>query len=115
MRVQINLLNDFYSLLFIRFLTRLVADVLGVMPRLNSMEVPLDQYVSGPRIFHELVVVVHVVNAREDLFKVAQSELLLFKIQNNSKVFVGEFIEVIDIFVHNLDQLAQVAIGILLN
>jgi hypothetical protein len=79
------------------------------------MEVPLDQYVSGPRIFHELVVVVHVVNGREDLFKVAQSELLLFKIQNNSKVFVGEFIEVIDFFVHNLDQLAQVAIGILLN
>jgi len=85
------------------------------MPWLKSMQVPLQHRITGPRVLHQLIVVVNVVYAREDLFKIAQSELFLFKLQNDGQVLVIDFVKGISIFVHNFYELRKIAIRVLLD
>ena len=59
---------------------RLVANVVRVMFWFNSVEIPLDENVGCPWIFHQLAIVVHIVYAGEDLFKISQSELFFFEL-----------------------------------
>ena len=54
---------------------------------------------------------VGVVDAREDLLEVSQSELLLLKFNNNIDVFFRELVRSIRILIKLLDNLLKVRLG----
>jgi len=66
---------------------RLVVHMMWVVLWRQGAQVSLQQLVSAAMILKKWLIVVNVVDAREDLFEVAQSELFLLELYYNIDIF----------------------------